>query len=519
MKHLNISLLLLWIVGTASISTAASPNEKPLEDEKSLPNVVVIMADDLGLGDVSHHVRQFMKKEPVFETPALDKLAKNGMWFTDGHSATSLCAPTRYCVMSGNNNYRSQAPWGVWNTFAKSPFKEGEATLGSVVKDAGYASGFVGKWHLGGDFKSAVGTEIFRGKDKQIRPEQVDLSERLGGGPLDCGFDYGFTLPCGIQGPVYTAHQNGKWYPLAPESKLVFLDETNAIHPKDITSKGPGAGDSHWDTREIGKLISSKAVEFIDANAGKKPFFLYYCSPMPHLPHCPPNEFDGRPVAGSTPSSHLDCVVDLDCQVARILGALEKNQVRDNTLIIFMSDNGGLVNIDPKDKGLGYNSAGGWAGGKNSPLEGGHRTPFIVSWPAKIQPASVRDDLVVNTDILATLAALVGTELPADEAMDSRNLLPLLLMDEELEARKHILMQAGSNCEVMYRKDPWKLIIKSDWKCATWKPTALFNLEKTPKEKPTDNQIDNPEYQPLVDELLNAYLKIRQSGERTVPTK
>ena len=168
-------------------------------------------------------------------------------------------------------------------------------------------------------------------------------------------------------------HGVSKWKMVSIEGFFSSgLDETNAIHPKDITSKGPGAGDSNWDAREMEKLISAKAVDFIDTHAGEKPFFLYcYCSPMAHLPHCPPEEFDGRPVAGSTPSLHLDCVVDLDCQVARILGALKKNQVLDDTLIIFMSDNGGLVNIDPNDKGLGYNSAGGWAGGKNSPLEGG----------------------------------------------------------------------------------------------------------------------------------------------------
>lgn len=512
MRNAIYLFLVLGFIPVVSVSmTSSSVSAAP----GSLPNVVVIMADDVGLGDISYHVRRFMKLKPVFETPALDALAERGMWFTDGHSATSLCSPTRYCVMSGNNNYRSHAPWGVWNTFSESPFIAGEATLGSVVRDAGYATGFVGKWHLGSDFKSAEDSTIFRESDKGIRPEQVDLTHLQGGGPLDCGFDYGFTLPCGIQGPVYTAYQNGKWYPLKASSRVVFLDETNAIHPKDITSKGPGAGDSNWDAREMGKLISAKAVDFIDTHAGKKPFFLYYCSPMAHLPHCPPEEFDGRPVAGSTPSLHLDCVVDLDCQVTRILGALKKNQVLDDTLIIFMSDNGGLVNIDPNDKGLGYNSAGGWAGGKNSPLEGGHRTPFIAFWPGKIEAGSVRDELVVNTDILATLAALVGTDVPSNQAMDSRNLLPILLGDEGHKSRKKVLLQAGSNCEVIYRRDPWKLIIRSDWECSSWTPKALFNLEKTPKEQPTDNQINNPIFQDLVEELLNEYLEIRKSGVQT----
>ena len=117
----------------------------------TFPNVVLIMADDVGLGDISYHVRNIMELEPAFETPSIDSLARQGMWFTDGHSATALCSPTRYCVMSGNNNYRSHAPWGVWNTFAQSPFKDTDATLGFVFRDAGYKTGFIGKWHLGGD--------------------------------------------------------------------------------------------------------------------------------------------------------------------------------------------------------------------------------------------------------------------------------------------------------------------------------------------------------------------------------
>ena len=173
------------------------------------------------------------------------------------------------------------------------------------------------------------------------------------------------------------------------------------------------------------------------------------------------------------------------------------------------------MNMDPNEKGLGYKSAGGWAGGKNSPLEGGHRTPFIAVWPGKIEAGSVRDDLVVNTDILATLAALVGTDVPSSQAMDSRNLLPILLDEQEQESRKKVLLQAGSNCEVMYRRDPWKLIIKSDWACDTWTPQALFDLKKTPKEQPADNQINNPIYQDLVEELLNEYLEIRRSGVQT----
>lgn len=481
------------------------------------PNMVVIMADDVGLGDVGHHVRTFMQKEPLYETPAIDSLARDGMWFTDGHSATALCSPTRYCVMSGNSNYRSRAPWGVWNTFAETPFRPGEATLGSVVRDAGYSTGFVGKWHLGGDFMSVDGKSVFRGKDDYAGPGQVDMTRMIGGGPLDCGFDYSFMLPCGVQGPVYVAYENQKWFPLGDDSALVLLNKENAKNPKDITDKGPGPGDTNWDTREIGSLISAKAVDFINDRAGKEPFFLYYCSPMAHVPHCPPDEFDGRRVAGITPSRHLDCVVDLDCQVARILRALKDKGVYENTLIVFMTDNGGLVNLDPETTRAGHNSAGGWAGGKNSPLEGGHRVPFVAVWPGQIPAGSVSGELVVNTDLVATMAALAGTRIPENQAMDSRNLMPLLTGTSGYKPRESMLLQAGSKNELMYRKGPWKLIIQSDHNLTKFEPKALFNLEKSPGELPKDNQIGNPECKPLIDQLLNEYLEIRRSGQRTAP--
>jgi arylsulfatase A-like enzyme len=289
MKTIFLTPLLLAITASLGICVYAD-QQKPADR----PSIVLIMADDLGLGDVSHHVRTQMQKEPIFETPAIDALARESLWFTDGHSATSLCSPTRYCVMSGNNNYRSNAPWGVWGMFRETAFKKGEVTLGRVVKDAGYSTGCIGKWHLGGDFRDVNSGGIYRANDRNSDlTGKVDLSRCVGNGPSDWGFDYDFTLPCGIQGPIYTAYENDAWYPLADDSKIVFLDESNAIHPKDLTSKGNGMGDSAWDAREIGKLISAKAVNFIDANAGKnEPFFLYYCSPMCHLPHCPASRIE-----------------------------------------------------------------------------------------------------------------------------------------------------------------------------------------------------------------------------------
>ncbi|MEM1082702.1 MAG: arylsulfatase [Verrucomicrobiota bacterium] len=478
------------------------------------PNIVLIMADDLGLGDVSHHVRTQMKKEPLVETPNIDALARQSLWFTDGHSATALCSPTRYSMMSGNTNYRSYAPWGVWGTFRKSAMVKGEVTLGSVVRDAGYATGFVGKWHLGGDFRDKKTGGFYRGTDNGDIIDKVDVTRILGGGPRYCGFDYDFTVPCGIQGPVYTVYENQKWHPFAKDSEIVFLNEKNALFPKDVSDKGPGPGDSKWNARQLGKMISQKAVEFIDRNAGKKPFFLYYCSHSVHIPHCPPEEFDGNKVKGSTPSAHLDMVVELDLQVKRIVDALKANKVFDNTLIVVTSDNGGLL-INKTIK-AGHQSSGGWAGSKNKPEEGGHRVPFFAVWKGHIKPG-VTDEPAINQDMLATLASLVGTPIPEDEAMDSSNLLPLLTGKGKYVPREFMVQQAGSGKEIIYRKWPWKLIIQSDHALKKFEPSKLYNLEENPTENPELNKVNEPEFKELTARMLKDYLEIQNSGRRTAP--
>jgi len=490
MKVMKPFLLMVFTFGLTHVSSVSCVRAS----DQNRPNIVVIMADDLGLGDVSHHVRTQQKKEPVFETPAMDALARQSLWFTDGHSATSLCSPTRYCMMSGNNNYRSNAPWGVWGTFRATAFVKGEATLGTVVQDAGYATGFVGKWHLGGDFRDLKSGGIYRGTKRGTDlSDAVDLSRCLGGGPSSWGFDYDFTLPCGIQGPYYTAYENDDWYPL-----------------------GTGMGDSAWDAREMGKLLSSKAVDFIESHANKeKPFFLYYCSPMCHLPHCPPDEFDGKKIKGATPSLHLDMVLDLDQQINRIVEGLKTSGQYDNTLILLTSDNGGL-SVDKATLASGHDVSGGFSGSKNSPLEGGHRTPFFAVWKGHIKPG-VTHEPALNQDFVATLAALVGTSIPDDQARDSNNLLPLLTGEGEFQQRAIVVQQAGSQKELIYRKGPWKLIIQADTKQTTFEPIALFNLNENPKEKQNQNFVNSVEHKSRVKKMRDQYVEMFRSGVRTAP--
>lgn len=477
-------------------------------------NIVFVMADDVGLGDIGYYHTERTGEPPLAPTPHLDALLQAGMRFSDAHSSTALCSPTRYCAMSGNLNYRSYAPWGVWGSFRKTPFTDRDATIGRVGAAAGLRTAFIGKWHLGGDFLRADGAGVYRGADRGDEPLPVDVSRIVGGGPQSVGFDYSYTLPCGIQGPMYVAFENGGWSPLADDSELIHYTAETAPDPKFVSDKGPGMGDSAWDPREVGPLLSAKAVDFVrdNANAGR-PFLLCYWSPMVHVPHLPPETFDNKPIRGETPSRHLDMVIDLDQQVGRIVAELKRTGVYEETLFVFSSDNGGL--LDRRGEAAGHDSSGGLRGSKNLPYEGGHRVPFFAVWPAAIEAGAENDTPVAVHDLVATFAAALGVGLEEDQALDSLNLMPLLSGEALSTSREEFLLQGGSRHELIYRRGPWKLIIQSNHKLTKWEPLALFHLDENPLEEESRNLVADPAHADRVREMFDRYRELRESGERT----
>ena len=445
------------------------------------PNIVLIFADDFGPGDVGRQHQERTGKSALAPTPTLDALANSGLWFTDAHSPTALCSPSRYAVMTGNYNYRSYAPWGVWGTFRPTAIKPEDATLGTVTKSAGYTTGFIGKWHLGGDFYKKNSTELYRGNDRSDTPLNVDMTKWIANGPQDFGFDYDYTLPTGVQGPIYLAFENGQWAPLDVNSRLIHYDKNSAKDPLFISDKGPGTGDSEWDCYKINEILAKKAETFIKKSAkSPNPFFLYYCTPAVHLPHTPVKRLEGRKIRGTTPSYHTDMVRVVDWEVKKIVEALKESGSYENTLIIVTSDNGGLA--DPEAAKEGHLSNGGVRGTKNHPWEGGHLVPLIVSWPGIIQPYSRSDVLINGTDILATLAELVGTDLNEEQAKDSHSFYPLLMGDHDFKPRHEMMQQAGSKCELMFRQGNWKLLMQSNFEISKIEPFALFNLSDNPLE-------------------------------------
>ncbi|WP_017446770.1 sulfatase family protein [Gayadomonas joobiniege] len=510
-KKILITLSIIFLFACSQQAQYVEPSTSNKEALKK-PNILVILADDLGSGDVSYFNRNILRKPSTVETPAIDSLAERGIWFNNGHSATALCAPTRYAVLSGNNNYRSYAPWGVWNTFRPNAIKDTDMTLANAVKPQGYRTGFIGKWHLGGDFAEKGTNKVYRGTDYKEQ-NKIDLTKMIGGGPNNLGFDYSYMLPTGIQGPIYLAYENQIWHPLHKDSKIKYLDENTAIEPKIVSDKGPGMGDSHWDTRKMGDILSQKAVNFITQKASNEPFFLYYATPMVHIPHMPPAKFDGEKVAGSTPSAHLDMIKELDLQINRILNALKQSGQYDNTLVVLVSDNGGLLKKGSIQ--AGHKTSGIYRGSKNLPYEGGHRTPYIISWPAKIKSGQISDEAVVVQDILATIAAASGRQLNAEEAPDSNNLLPLVTNQEQFFSRNQMFLQGGSKTQAIYVKNNWKLILQSNYKLNKFEPIALFDLSNNIRELESGNLVNT--LTDRVERMREEYLTIRESKQPTAP--
>ncbi len=490
--------LLLLMVFTSAFITA--------QVDDSLPNVVVILADDVGQGDVAAYRRE-AGLEVIVETPNLDRLMAAGVHFTDGHSPTSLCAPSRYAVMTGNNPYHSYAPWGVWGAYQKSPLKPTDLTLGKLMQKAGYLTGFLGKWHMGGDFYfKGDSTKIYEGD--RSRPQlDVDIIAYAGNGPQDHGFDYSLTFPAGIQNVPYAVYENGHWMPLSNNSRITEITQAKMTPQRVTLDKSEGLGDSHWTPYDMGPLLAFKGADFIQNAPKDSPFFMYYCSQAVHLPHTPPFSLAGERIRGQTPSYHLDMVKELDVQVGILMKALKEKGVYEETFLIFTSDNGGLLRKE--SLAAGHNSAAPFRGGKNQIFEGGHRVPFLVVWPNRISAGFRSDALISGTDIIGTLAELTGQQLPAGQANDSYGFLPLLLKEDAIQKREYLLQQGGTTKEVIYREGDWKLIMQFNAKTSTVTPKSLFNLKTDPEEHPRNDQIDAPERSELLAKLLARYQTIR----------
>ena len=368
------------------------------------PNIVLILADDMGCGDCGVY-----NPESKILTPHIDQLAKEGLRFTDAHAAASTCTPSRYGLLTGINPVRT----GVLNTLlikGDPIIAEDEQTLPSMLKDQGYITRMIGKWHLGFEM------------DKSGRRPAFDFSKSLNGGPLDRGFDswFGIHSSPGAQPLCYF---DGRRVLEEPTSTFSFQMLRGG---KTISVKAKAA--PGFSLEETSPLFCRKAVEIIREHAAsqqQKPLFLYYASPIPHEPWVPSRKFQGKSGVGA----YGDFMMQLDDVVGQINGALKETGLDRNTLLIFASDNGPGPDAVWMMREQQHASAGVLRGKKSDSWEGGHRVPFIVKWSGRIKPSRITDATVNFTDVFATLAEMLNVDLNKSypgQAEDSYSFLPVL---------------------------------------------------------------------------------------------
>ena len=400
MKKITITLIAGLLLGGHVFADGESP-----------PNILIIYADDQGYGDFSAQ-----NPESKIPTPNLDRLAAEGARFTDAHSSSGICTPSRYALLTGRYHWRQGH--GIVTSHGQPWFDEGRFTLGHMLMEKGYRTACIGKWHLGWDW------EAIRNPDAgQLTPDGHDWSKPVPGGPLDHGFHYYFgdDVP---NFPPYTWIENDRIL-TAPTVPFTPIPEPR---PGDEGGERMAGHDSRrgamvegWRLDAVPPRIAERAVEWIsEQKDSEKPFFLYWSWTGPHTPIVPLPEFQGKTEAGP----YGDFMFQLDFHLGQVLDALEENGFADNTLVIFTSDNGPEDIAYERIRNHGHYSSGPLRGVKRDIWEGGHRVPFVVRWPGVIEAGTDNDQLVSQIDIMATLAAATGSELPEGAAEDSYNLLP-----------------------------------------------------------------------------------------------
>lgn len=376
-----------------------------------LPNIVIIYADDMGYGDLN--IQNPTSKIP---TPFLDKLASEGMRFTDAHSSSGICSPSRFALLTGMYHWRRQHE--IVGAFGKPFFKDTDITLPDLLKTKGYITAAIGKWHLGWNWISKNDSTGKINNPNQVFPEDIDWTKPIAGGPTDRGFDYYFGDGT-INFPPYAWIENNQI--LESPTELMEFNQVGFETKEGNWEFRAGPKVKDWNPYEVLPTLTKKTVDWIGNQSQEQPFFLYFALPSPHAPIIPNEEFDGTSQAGG----YGDFVVQTDWVAGQVLEALKENGLEENTIVIFSSDNG------PEhyawERGLEYNhfSMGEFRGLKRDVWEGGHHVPMIVKWPNKIKAGTVSAELISQIDLMATLAKAAGITLPEDAAPDSYNFLPV----------------------------------------------------------------------------------------------
>ncbi|MDT8390717.1 MAG: arylsulfatase [Lentisphaeria bacterium] len=400
------------------------------------PNLVYIFADDMGYGDVS-----CLNENAAFKTKNLDRLAEGGMRCTDAHSSSAVCTPSRYSVLTGRYNWRSTLKQGVTGGYSQPILEKGRLTVASMLRGRGYRTACVGKWHLGLEWRLKDGGVASTYQDE----EQVDFSAPITDGPINHGFDYYFGISASLDMPPYVYIENDR----PTTTSFKYFD---FVGGKKYMRKG-FIGDD-FDPREVLPKLTGKVECLIDDYAqGDTPFFIYFPMPAPHTPILPTEEFQGK----SGTNEYGDFCLQVDDTVGRVMAALDKNGLTDNTIVIFTADNGCSPMADFEElAACGHNPSYVFRGHKADIFEGGHRIPFIIRWPREIKAGSQNGQTFCLTDLTATMAEITGCKLPDTAAEDSVSNLSIwngMAKNPVREATVH----HSINGSFSIRKGTWKL--------------------------------------------------------------
>lgn len=487
MKKIAITLL-------GALSLVSHATEKP--------NIVFILADDMGYDSVSG----LNEAMGTLKTPNIDKLIPQGMTFSDGHSGSAVCTPTRYGILTGRYSWRSRLKNSVLWDYGRPLIEDEILTYPEFLKQQGYATGMIGKWHLGLDWKDAAGNNanaevkdqdaFFKNETMKKKLEAVeksiDFTKPVSGGPRDHGFDFwsGVDLP---NMPPYTWIEQRNTLPVP-----------SVMKPDDMFGH-PGVMAPGWKLEEILPRIGTESAAWIkDQAKADKPFFLYLSLTSPHTPISPSKPWQGKSV-----SPYADFIMETDAVVGQVTKALDEAGVAENTILIFTADNGSASHAGQLEqlKKNGVDVRHHFKGQKAQIHEGGHRVPLIVRWPGKVKAGSKCDEVVCLNDFYATTAALLEQKLPENAAVDSTNLLPLLTGEKALLPDRPLVVNHDIGGNFAVRKGPYKLVL-------TKKP-QLYHLGNDPKES-KDISAEHPE---IAKELAAELAKMIHNGRSTAGPK
>lgn len=445
----------LFLCALFSVSAEAAPKH---------PNIIYILADDLGVGDLSCY-----NSESKIQTPHVDRMAAEGMRFTDAHTPSAVCTPTRYGILTGRYCWRTRLKYRVLDGFDPPLIEPGQATVPSLLRDAGYDTHCVGKWHLGMQWTDRNGNPVPAVPiDRKTPPRpghEIDFTIPVTGGPIDVGFGTFFGISASLNMSPFCYLVNDRPYrlPVLRQEKIrtEFITVDEGVRSPDFSIYG------------VMPRLAGEAVRIIEEQAKRpgSPFFLYAPLTSPHLPVVPNEEYRGTSEAGD----YGDFVVETDAFTGAILETLDRTGLAENTLVIFTSDNGGLYHWwEPKEaddvanyklrgrgaamKEFGHRGNAHLRGTKADIWEGGHRVPFVVRWPGKAPEGTVSDELIELTDLLRTCAALTDTDLPEKVGGDSRNILPALLSESPESPVRDFAVHHSLWGVFAIRQGPWKMI-------------------------------------------------------------